>query len=473
MERMNTSAGAVVFIGGMCSLPMGTMERQLGNMAILNPMITLLQERLPDARIRTSLQLSDAWCRRYGVESVKIPELYEPTLRSGIVAVWDWVRSALWRFLKRFGVRADFLVAGGKMNVLREAAVFLDFSGDTFGFMADPRHMLKHTFDLMTVYNLGTPIYMIAQSPGPFPNAYRRFLARRVFERVSLVAAREEQAYACVREFMGQEFPLVRTACTAFLLAPASPQEVDAAIDAEQFSRFESPLIGLNFTGFNLVRSMSGQAKYRDHWPEDELAPMLDVARFLLDDLNANVVLIPHVYRTNEQGEYIKGPDTKILEQFKRLLDPDGRRYGDRLMLFESMYHVEIVKGVIGRLDLFISGRLHAGVAGLSQAVPTVMIAYGPKHRGFAAHVGQEALVAQCIEGNIDSKALMALIRCAWEDRKRIAEDIRRHLPETRRKARENVEWVKRLIDSRSAHDGVLSRSDVAALLDSNRESEA
>ncbi len=467
---MSGAPEPVLFIGGMCSLPLGTMERQLGNMAILNPMVELLKETLPGARIRTSLQLSEDWCARTGVESLKIRELYEPTLRSGVLAVFDWARSALWRTARRLGLRADFLIRGRKMDALREADLYLDFSGDTFGFMADARHLLKHTFDLMTAYNLGTPIYMIAQSPGPFPTAYRRFLARRVFRRVALVAARENEAYRGLRTFMGPAFPVVKTACTAFLLRPAPADQVDAAIRAENFARFESPLIGLNFTGFNLVKTMAGGGKYREEWPEEALQPMLETARFLLDELRANVVLIPHVYRLNARGEFIKGPDTKILEQFKRVLDPGGRQYGDRVMLFEGMHEVDVVKGVIGRLDLFISGRLHAGVAGLSQAVPTVMIAYGPKHRGFAAHVGQESLVVECLQGRVESEKLIPVIRRAWRDRARISAEIAAKLPETRRKARQNLMFVKALVEARRAHGGTLPPAVIAALLESHGE---
>ncbi|MGI6460498.1 MAG: polysaccharide pyruvyl transferase family protein [Candidatus Hydrogenedentales bacterium] len=464
---MSEISKPVLFLGGMCSLPLGTMERQLGNMAILNPMVELLKEILPEARIRTSLQLSEAWCARNGVESLKIRELYEPTLRSGLLAVFDWARSALWRAGRHLGLRADFLIRGRKMEALREADLFLDFSGDTFGFMADARHLLKHTFDLMTVYNLGTPVYMIAQSPGPFPTAYRRFLARRVFRRVALVAAREEVAYQGLREFMDPAFPVIETACTAFLLRPAPATRVNAAINAENFTHFESPLVGLNFTGFNLVKSMAGKGKYREEWPERTLQPMLETARFLLDELKANVVLIPHVYRVNNQWEFIKGPDTKILEQFKRVLDPDGQQYGDRVMLFEGMHEVEMIKGVIGRLDLFISGRLHAGVASLSQAVPTVMIAYGPKHRGFAAHVGQESQVVECLQGRVESEKLIAAIRRAWHDRTRISEEITARLPETQWKAQLNVLLVKALVEARRAHGGTLPPSAVDTLLKS------
>ncbi|NLF28372.1 MAG: hypothetical protein GX592_10780, partial [Clostridiales bacterium] len=197
---------------------------------------------------------------------------------------------------------------------------------------------------------------------------------------------------------------------------------------------------------------------------------MLETARFLLDELKANVVLIPHVYRVNERGEFIKGPDTKVLEQFKRVLDPGGRQYGDRVMLFEGMHEVDVVKGVIGRLDLFISGRLHAGVAGLSQAVPTVMIAYGPKHRGFAAHVGQESRVAECLQGRVESDELIAVIRRAWRDRARISAEIAAKLPETRRKARQNLMFVKALVEARRAHGGTLPPAVIAALLESHGE---
>ena len=89
-----------IFISGMCSLPLGTMERQLGNMAILIPMLKMLQREMPGVQIVTSLQLSTGFCHEYGITSLDVKSLYIPNLKSGIISIIDWLRSGLWRLLK-------------------------------------------------------------------------------------------------------------------------------------------------------------------------------------------------------------------------------------------------------------------------------------------------------------------------------------------------------------------------------------
>ena len=113
----------------------------------------------------------------------------------------------------------------------------------------------------------------------------------------------------------------------------------------------------------------------------------------LLDDLNANVFLLPHVYRRNPYttgGEHINGPDYDILLHLFKMVD--GDKYQGRFKLIEGKYTSSEAKGIIGQCDMYISGRLHAGVAAASQIVPIVFLAYGHKHRGFARLLHQSII---------------------------------------------------------------------------------
>lgn len=108
----------------------------------------------------------------------------------------------------------------------------------------------------------------------------------------------------------------------------------------------------------------------------------------------------------------------------------------EMLKLIEGYYSASEVKGLIGKLDLFISGRLHAGVAALSQCVPTVLLAYGHKHFGFARMLNIEQYVWCPYMGK---DKLMAIIREAWDNKEKIRIQLSERIPIIKERAELNV----------------------------------
>jgi len=163
----------------------------------------------------------------------------------------------------------------------------------------------------------------------------------------------------------------------------------------------------------------------------------------LLNDLKANVVLLPHVYRVNPwTGEMIHGPDWLILSHLYKLAHGGDRSQG-RITLIDGAYAPSEAKSVIGQFDLYVSGRLHAGAAGLTQGVPTVYLAYGHKHFGFAELFGQERYVY----GGSDSERIVSLVNEAWEKREQIAAVLRERIPRVQELAKLNFRIVKDIVE--------------------------
>jgi len=443
-----------IFIGGMCSLPLGTMERQLGNMAILIPMLKMLQREIPRVQIVTSLQLSKEFCQTHGLTSLDIKSLYLPTLKSGMISIIDWLRSRLWRFLKDIiGLDLKWLISGNKFAELLQSDIVLDFSGDTYGDMAHLTHMVKHSVDLLTFLNLKKPVYIFAQSPGPFSTFLRKQLAKLVLSRVTLISCREEMSYETLRTLPVAPTPLIETACPAWLLEPAEPEYVKKISRQEHFTHFDHPLVGFNFCGFNVASELISRDKYKEQRRDEELAPLVTVLRFLLEELKVNVVMIPHVYRMNSTGAMIPGPDGKITDQLYNLVVGKSPAYKERLMVVQGTYPVSEVKAVIGRCDLFVAGRLHAGVAAMSQCIPTILLAYGPKHYGFARLAGLEQYVSNNYKGVIDEGDIIEKIGKAWEAREALTGEIARRMKTIRALSELNASLVKEVIASSSTSD--------------------
>ena len=96
---------------------------------------------------------------------------------------------------------------------------------------------------------------------------------------------------------------------------------------------------------------------------------------------------------------------------------------------------------------MYISGRLHAGVAALSQTIPTVLLSYGHKNRGFARLLHQEKYV---FEGGSPEK-LKAMIEDAWKSREETAEILIDRMPKIRELADLSFEIVREIVDYKTS----------------------
>jgi len=438
-----------ILIIGLCALPMGTMERQLGNLAILIPMIKTIKEAVPDARISTSLQLSEGFCREHGITCLDIKSLYKPVPSSGVVALVDYLRSGLWSVLRKYlKINAKFLIGGRKLKEFREADIVLDFSGDTFGDMAHPLHLMKHSCDILSVLHLGKPYYMYAASPGPFSTGMRMFLAKKALNKMTLITSREPRAYETIKQSNLTRVPVIRAACPAFLLEPASEERAKEILSKEGIKRSDRPLVGVSVCGFNFSTELVSKDKYKERRTEEEMEPVLGIIRHLLDEqLNMDVMLIPHVYRTDDLGNYVAGPDTRINEQIYDTLQGKEEKYGDQLQFFRGFYKPNEIKSVIGQCDMFVSGRIHAGVGAMSQAIPTILLAYGIKFFGFARLVGQERFVSDGLAGKMDAEDVISKIDDAWKNRETVSQEIEQNMKHVRDLASFNATLVKEILD--------------------------
>lgn len=76
------------------------------------------------------------------------------------------------------------------------------------------------------------------------------------------------------------------------------------------------------------------------------------------------------------------------------------------------------MKALIGKLDMLITGRVHASVAATSQCVPTVYmeydrrVMYSDKMYGFSSLLGMEKYV--CEPGNLD--ALIRMVTLSYDN---------------------------------------------------------
>ena len=126
----------IYIIGLTGESKIGGYEKQLGNVAVLIPMIKLLKSHIPDANISTTIQLTDNFCKTHGITRIPNPKRLLPRFDGGrrlLVSVIDLFRASLWRSLKNL-LRIDvkILRRGEKLERFFNSKIILDFNGDVF-----------------------------------------------------------------------------------------------------------------------------------------------------------------------------------------------------------------------------------------------------------------------------------------------------------------------------------------------------
>ena len=340
----------------------GAYETQLGNAAILIPMIKLMKSHIPEMELSTTIQLTDRFCQTHGIDRISNTRRLIPRFDRELkvlIACFDLLRTSLWRLLKNLlHLNPKVLIRGKYLEMFADSDLVLDFNGDIFPSDTRAAIVLSHALQIATIRKLGVPVVEFVSSPGPFNTWFRRFVSRFMFKRISVFANRERTSATYLKQ-IGIERPIVNTACPAFLLEPVSGDRAKELLLKEKVIRNDRPLIGITLCGYNLP------SQHTWGMPEsfDDLTTFVPALKWLLDDLNATVFLLPHVYRMNPYTyahEHINGPDYDICSNLFEMVE--GNKYDGRLRLIQGKYTPSEAKGIIGQCDMYISGRLHAAV---------------------------------------------------------------------------------------------------------------
>ena len=427
-----------LFVTGSCSTSLGSWEKQLGNAAIFLGLSVLVRRELSDVELRTKYRLSETFAHSTGIQPVEgaaprksiLAEAFRLLGCLGAVAAWRAIRLIT-------GRHATWLLFDGLLREYWSSDLIIDISGDTYGDNIPLLPMLKHSLELSFAFALGKPVIYMANSPGPFSGWLSRWVSARVLSRMSVIAFREPES----RERLSGHpigAPQLTTACPAFYLEIGNDAAHESLMSAEGIPQDGRPRIGITLCGHNL----HSRKTWGDPETLEDLDYLLPVLRWLHDDVGASLVFVPHVYRMSaDKGGYQQGPDHKILNHVVQKLR--ANRDEMRAYIVNGIYSPSTIKRFLGSLDLYLTGRLHAGVAALSQGVPTILLAYGHKHTGFARLLKQEARVFSIY----DEEALQALVQSTWAERASIRALLEAISPSVLKLAALNVRIVRDLLE--------------------------
>ena len=278
------------------------------------------------------------------------------------------------------------------------ADLVADLSGDSYrdrpgGFAP------AHNALLLGVRLLGIPLAIISQSLGPF-RWYNRGITARALNSADSIYLRERSTLAQL-EMMGVAGERCLLAPDVAFALPLPPTEhLDWIWRRATAGATEKIWIGISMNCLMLDFTENSRI-YIDQ--------MTRLARHIHSTCGAGVLLVPHVFHSSALGMDDVVPCRELAHA---LGHPAWLRY------LEDDHSPMELKGIISRCEALVAARMHAGIAGLSSGVPTMLLSWSHKYRALLAEIGLERFTWESSDGSVDE--LLATFDELWSCRARI-----------------------------------------------------
>lgn len=159
----------------------------------------------------------------------------------------------------------------------------------------------------------------------------------------------------------------------------------------------------------------------------------IEMIRYILDDTDFRVLLIPHVVKEDSDDRQTLG---KLYDVFSA---------SGRVALIEDRNCMEL-KGVISQCRMFIGARTHATIAAYSTCVPTLVAGYSIKARGIAKDIfGTEEHYVVSVQNMDNPKCLKNAFIWLSDHENEIRDYLRERMPEYKQRALLAGEAVQRM----------------------------
>ena len=332
------------------------------------------------------------------------------------------ISAILWALLSKIKDLKFILSWNEGLNFLKTSDIVITTGGDVLSEDYGIFSFLTEFCGLYLAILLGKPVFVFAESIGPFKTRLTSSIAGRILNKAHLITTRDEISFNYLEEIGVNKPPVYLTADSAFVL---DKKRVNNPF-LEEFLKRD------NIIGFSISNAISewGGGDYDDY-----AKLMVKIIDKLIEDHDANVLLVAHVTVEGLNDDRII--NEKVFESVKNR---------DRVFNLKEDYNAEELKYVISRCDLFVGARMHANIAALSSCVPAVAISYSIKTPGLMKLCGIEDYYIEFED--LSEELLMCKIADAWENREKIREHLKKIMPKIKERAMKNGELVKEICDS-------------------------
>jgi colanic acid/amylovoran biosynthesis protein len=415
-------SGAEFFMAHIVLTGINTL-RNRGVEALLVSIVQGLRGAFPDPRI--TLLLRDPEGAKAALEGTGVTIVADGAWSPPVDATLS--KKALFR-LKRW-VRTKVL---GRLTASERALATADLvigsGGDIFS--SDYGIMERYLRQYDQPQAAGVPVYLVAQSIGPFKTAAEKASFSAV-ARQGFVSVRETISYDYLIKDLGIPADRVElTADPAFLLA------VPEATKTAMLARYG--LSAGSYTAAAISRGISG---FKGIGHEGHLAAWVAAAHAILER-TAKLVLVPHVQLPHEEED-----DLSLAREIRAAMGDDPR-----VVIIDGTHSAVEFKAVLGQAAFAVAERTHGAIGAMSSGVPTLSIGYSIKAEGILRQlIAEEDLfdlsLLPVTEFTPENAA--AVVAASWDARNRFAAELQKTLPLMRERAARNYAKAVELVTTK------------------------
>jgi polysaccharide pyruvyl transferase WcaK-like protein len=295
---------------------------------------------------------------------------------------WILLMSVLYRLVPLTGARAAIARSTPWIKAVAEADLVGDVrGGDSFSDIYGLKGFVTTFLMAWTVLLVNGTIVQFPQTYGPYRSPLARWLARFLLKRSSVIIARDKPSQTLAQELAGPHRAVLLCPDVAFSLESVRPERLE--LEPPLSGPFPPGIIGLNVNGLMVHGGYTRNNMFE--LKLDYAAFLPELIRALLAEHPGELWLIPHTYASQSVES-----DNEAAARLRDSLPAELYR---RVRLLAAEYDAHELKWIIGQCDFFIGSRMHSCIAGLSQGVPSVGVAYSRKFAGVFESVGMERWV--------------------------------------------------------------------------------
>lgn len=296
-------------------------------------------------------------------------------------------------------------------KILKEVDVVVSSWGDAY--ISSPPYLLFPKTLFLKKRNV--PLILFPSSIGPFKGGIKDFIAYLGLKKFDVITIRDIISFKYLTKFSLNNMKLIHD--TAFVLKPESDTLVDNILN--DLGLRKNKFIGLNIS--ILLYYLYKKAK------KNYLESMAEFIKLLREEFKIPVLLIPHQVF----------PETYSYSQEEYKSQGGDDRYAIKLVLNEleekeEIYHLSNyytpseLKGIIGRSEIFIGGRMHSIIGSVSLCVPSLILEYSHKALGMMKMLEMEEFVWTI---SSDEKLLRSKVVKLWNEKEEIRQRLNEKMP--------------------------------------------
>jgi len=294
-------------------------------------------------------------------------------------------------------------------------------------FDAEARIYLR---EVSLAHELGVPVMVYAVSAGPLRTPHAQEIVRQALELATVVTVRDKPAKRLLEE-CGVRRPIEVTADPALLLQPAPLGPGALAFEGLGGGR---PARGTRTRVVGMSIREAGPAA-PDLNEAQVQAQLADVADYVVDRLDADVVFVPMERAVQDMQQC-----HAVLARMRRV---------QRAHVLRGEYGAGELLSLVAQFEFAIGMRLHFLIFAALQRVPFVALPYSAKVSGFVEELG----LSLPPQSGLGTGRLIAHIDRAWDDKAQTRAHIERELPRIQARSRRNGELAAELLRARASRN--------------------